>query len=56
MTAAKTKVLGDDYLKEMVKDIPIEMIPPSFGGKGAWEIQLGSVPKNYNVDVYHGLD
>eukprot|EP00483_Globobulimina_turgida_P003730 UN03736 len=56
VTARKTKVLGEDYLKEMIKDIPIEMIPPQYGGEGVWEYQLGSIPKNYNADVYHGLD
>eukprot|EP01083_Nonionella_stella_P055652 146696_1 len=56
ITVAKTKVLDDKYLKEMIKHIPIEMIPPRYGGKGAWEIQYGSIPKNYDVDVYHGLD
>ena len=56
ITVQKTKVVGDDYLKTMIKDIPIEMIPPSYGGKGVWKIQYGSVPKNYPVDVYHGLD
>ena len=56
ITAKKTKVLGEDYLKEMVKDIPIEMIPTNYGGKGVWEIRYGDVPKNYPIDVYHGLD
>ena len=51
-----SSIIGDDYLKTMIKDIPIEMIPPSYGGKGVWKIQYGSVPKNYPVDVYHGLD
>eukprot|EP01084_Bolivina_argentea_P165590 287657_1 len=56
ITVDKTKVLGDDYLKTMLKDIPINMIPKEYGGKGPWEIQYGDAPKNYPVDVYHGVD
>ena len=40
-TCAKTKVLGYDYLKELVKEIDIDQIPPKYGGTGTKPIVLG---------------
>jgi len=56
VTVSRTKVLGDDFLKELLKEIPIEMVPKQYGGKGPWEIQYGSVPKGYPLTVFKGID
>jgi len=39
----KIKLLGSDYLGEMLKDIDIEQIPPRYGGKAKWKVRLGDV-------------
>eukprot|EP01084_Bolivina_argentea_P312264 540604_1 len=50
-TVAKTKILGYDYLDELLKEIDIHMIPKKFGGKGKWEVVYGSVPKDYPIQL-----
>ena len=44
----KCSVLGKDYLKELTKIIPLDQIPPKFGGKGTNPIKLG-----YSADLPH---
>ena len=56
ITVSKTEVMGGEYLKELIKDIPIEMIPKCYGGTGIWEIQYGTTPKNYPIDCLTGID
>ena len=47
ITVEKTKILGSDYLDELLKYIDIDMIPKEFGGKGKWEPRPGNVPKDF---------
>eukprot|EP01084_Bolivina_argentea_P248872 416395_1 len=42
-TLTKIKLLGADYLKEMLIDINIDQIPKKYGGKGMWKIKLGTM-------------
>ena len=39
----KVKILGSDFLKEMLKDIDIDQIPPRYGGTSKLKIRLGDV-------------
>jgi len=55
-TVKRTKVLGEDWLKEVLKEVPIEMIPPEYGGKGKWAIRYGGAPKDYPLSAMTGLD
>jgi len=55
ITVAKTKILGEEYLQTLLKDIDIQMIPPKYGGKGVWDIRLGDCPKNFPIISDHGL-
>ena len=50
-TLAKVKLLGSDFLDELVKDIDINMIPKKYGGKGVWEMRLLDVPKKFPFQV-----
>ena len=53
ITVEKTKILGSDYLKELVKYIDIEMIPKEFGGKGVFgEPRPGNVPKDFPLQMH----
>lgn len=56
VTVAKTKILGKKFLKEMLKEIDISMIPKKYGGTGKWEIQMGDLPKGYPIDPRYGID
>ena len=40
----KIKLLGTDFLDEMLKDIDIEQIPQRYGGKAKWKVRWGDVP------------
>lgn len=40
ITIEKVKILGSDYLNEMLKDIDIEHIPKKYGGKGEKEMTI----------------
>lgn len=56
VTVKKTHILGKNYLKHMLKHIDISMIPRRYGGKGPWEIRLGTTPEGYPCpDVNSGL-
>ena len=50
-TVKKTKILGTDYLNELLKEIDINMIPKKYGGKGKWQINYGSIPKDYPIQI-----
>eukprot|EP01084_Bolivina_argentea_P027433 50998_1 len=48
-TVNKTRILGTNYMDELLKDIDINMIPPSFGGKGKWAVRYANVPPDYPI-------
>lgn len=58
ITAEKIQVLGSDYMKYLTKQVPIDQIPPKYGGKGKWQIRNGFVadmeddhyPMRKNID------
>lgn len=54
VSASRISVLGNDFLNELTKEIPIEQIPPKFGGKGKWPIKIGYVADidNSVIDSY----
>eukprot|EP01084_Bolivina_argentea_P312262 540600_1 len=50
-TVKKTKILGNDYIHELSKEIDINMIPKKFGGKGKWKIRYGKEPIGYPIQI-----
>jgi len=48
LTVKKIRVLGKNYIEEMTEIIPLEQIPPKFGGKGENPIKLG-----HSADLPH---
>jgi len=40
----KIKILGTDFLDEMLKDIAIDQIPQRYGGSSKWKVRFGDVP------------
>ena len=49
VTADKTKILGKDFIAEMIRDINLDMIPHKFGGIGPWDIRYGDTPLGYEL-------
>merc|ERR1712154_393541 len=47
VSAEKTKILGKDFIAEMIRDINLDMIPHKFGGIGPWDIRYGNTPEHY---------
>ena len=52
----KIKLLGTDFLDEMLKDIDIEQIPQRYGGKAKWKVRWGDVPDMDVEDSNNSLD
>ena len=52
-TIEKTKIVGKDYMDELLKEIDINMIPPIFGGRGKWKICEGYIPSDYPIQLTH---
>ena len=48
ITVEKTKILGSDYIKELVKYMDIKMIPKEFGGDGVWQPRPGMYQKIFH--------
>jgi len=51
ITAEKTKILGKDFIAEMIRDINLDMIPHKFGGIGPWDIRYGDTPDGYPLST-----
>jgi len=51
VTAEKTKILGKDFIADLIKDINLDMIPHKFGGIGPWDIRYGDTPVGYELST-----
>ena len=51
ITAEKTKILGKDFIADLIRDINLDMIPHKFGGIGPWDIRYGDTPHGYPLQT-----